>query len=205
MIDVRAPRRPRVEVDRAQVRGPGHVRDLGHAELVGVAAGREGDARDLDPVGPLLGHALLVDRLALRAAGMALQLRGPLVERAHDPLADGDVVLDVVELRLAALGEVDLVGVRHLDGAAADLQLDERRGHARVFHPSGACPCAGRSGRWVCRLPPHTPAPCGARHELRPFDRFSGGSSRFRGRDLGYPEPPRRSGRVAEGGALLRR
>jgi hypothetical protein len=125
VIHVRAPRRPGMEVDRAETRGPGHVRDLGHAELVRVPAGRKSDPRDLDPVGPLLGHPLLVDGLALGAAGMALELRRTLVQRAHDSLADGDVVLDVVELRLAALGEVDLVGVRHLDGATADFQLDE--------------------------------------------------------------------------------
>ena len=46
------------------------------------------------------------------------------------PVADGEVVLDEVELRLPARAEEDLVGVRHLDGARPDLELDERRfGH----------------------------------------------------------------------------
>ena len=71
-----------------EVRGPGDLRELGDAQLVRVAARRERDARDLDPVGAVLGHALLVDRLALGPAGMALQLRRPLVQRADDPVAD---------------------------------------------------------------------------------------------------------------------
>ena len=41
MLDVAPPRRPRMEVDRGEVRGPRDLRELGHAELVGGAAGRE--------------------------------------------------------------------------------------------------------------------------------------------------------------------
>ena len=87
------------------------------------------DARGLDPVRALRRHALLVDRLVLGAAGVALQLRRPLVERTDDALLDREVVLDVVELRHPA-PEVDLVRVRDLDGRAADLELDELRGHS---------------------------------------------------------------------------
>ena len=90
--------------------------------------------------GRLLGHALLVDRLALGAARVPLQLRRPLVERAHDPVADREVVLDEVELRLLPLAEVDLVGIRHLDGALPDLELDEGGvGHFQEY-------CGGRVG-----------------------------------------------------------
>ena len=109
---------------------PGDLRELGDAELVGGAAGGEGDGRGLDPVGPVLRHALLVDRLALGAVRVPLQLRRALVEHPHDALADREVVLDEVELRLAARAEEDLVRIRHLDGALPDLELDERRfGH----------------------------------------------------------------------------
>jgi hypothetical protein len=38
IVDVRAPRRPGVEVDRREVRRPRDVGDLGHTELVGVPA-----------------------------------------------------------------------------------------------------------------------------------------------------------------------
>ena len=104
-----------MEVDDREVRGPGDLRDLGDAELVGVPAGRERDARRLDPLGPLLGHALLVDHLALDAVREAAQLRRPLVERAHDPLADREVVVDEVALRLLPRRKEHLVRVRHLD------------------------------------------------------------------------------------------
>ena len=127
MLDVAPPRRPGMEVDRREIGGPRDLRELGDAELVGGAARREGDGRGLDPVGPLLRHALLVDRLALGAVRVPLQLRRPLVERPHDALADGEVVVHEVELRLAARGEEDLVRIRHLDGARPDLELDERR------------------------------------------------------------------------------
>ena len=54
MLDVAAPRRPGMEVDRGEIRGPGDLRELGHAELVGGATRRERDRRRLDPVGPVL-------------------------------------------------------------------------------------------------------------------------------------------------------
>ena len=44
-VDVGAARRPRVEVDHREVRGPDDLRDLGDAQLVRVTAGRERDAR----------------------------------------------------------------------------------------------------------------------------------------------------------------
>ena len=87
----------------------------------------------LDPVRPLLRHALLPDHLAADALRLPLQLARPLVERAHDPVADADEVLDEVELRLAARRKVDLVRVRDLDDAAADLELDERRRHGPEY------------------------------------------------------------------------
>ena len=118
LVDVGAPRGPGMEVDDGEVRRPGDLRDLGHAELVGVPPGRERDARRLDPLGPLLGHALLVDHLALDAVREAAQLRRPLVERAHDPLADREVVLDEVALRLLPRRKEHLVRVRHLDDPA---------------------------------------------------------------------------------------
>jgi hypothetical protein len=38
VIDVGAARRPRMEVERGEVGRPGHLRHLGHAECVRVAA-----------------------------------------------------------------------------------------------------------------------------------------------------------------------
>ena len=128
-VDVGSARRPRMEVDDGEVRGPGDLGQLGHAELVGMPAGREGDARDLDPVRPLLGHALLVDHLALDAVGEAAKLCRPFAQRPHDPLADRQVVADEIELRLAAGRKEHLVRVRHLDDPLPHLELDEGRRH----------------------------------------------------------------------------
>ena len=77
-----------MEVDHGEVRGPDHLRELGDAELVGVPAGRERDAGGLDPLRALLGHALLVDLLALDPVREAPQLRRPLAQRPDDSLAD---------------------------------------------------------------------------------------------------------------------
>ena len=99
-----------MEVDHGEVRRPDDLRELGHAELVGMPAGRERDARRLDPLGALLGNALLVDLLALDPVGEAPELRRPLAQRADDPLADGEVVVDEVALRVPRVGEEHLVG-----------------------------------------------------------------------------------------------
>src|SRR5207245_6850490 len=87
------------------------------------------DARRLDPVRALLGRALLPDHLTADALRLALELARPLEERANNPVADADEVPHEVELRLAPGGKVDLVGVRDLHGAVANLDLDERRRH----------------------------------------------------------------------------
>ena len=141
MLGVGAPRGPGVEVDHGEVRGPGDLRELGDAELVGMAARRERDARRLDPLGALLGHALLVDLLALDPVREAAELRRPLAQRADDALADREVVVDEVALRVTRCREQHLVGVRDLDEALPDLDLDERRGHRLTV-----------SGRAIARL-----------------------------------------------------
>ena len=99
-----------MEVDDGEVRGPGDLGDLGDAELVGMPAGGERHAGGLDPLRALLGHALLVDLLALDPVREAAQLRRPLVERADDPLADRQVVVDEVALRLLRAGKSTLSG-----------------------------------------------------------------------------------------------
>jgi hypothetical protein len=118
-----------MEVDHGEVCGPGDLGDLGHAELVRVPPGRERDPGSLDPVRPLLGHALLVDHLALDPVREPAQLGRTLVERAHDPVADGEVVVDQVTLRLLAGRKEHLVRVRDLHDPRPDLDLNERRRH----------------------------------------------------------------------------
>ena len=129
MLGIGPPRRPGVEVDHGEVRRPDDLRELRHAELVGVSAGGKGDARSLDPLGALLGHALLVDLLAFDPVREAAQLGRPLAQRPHDPVPDRDVVVDEVALRVPGARKEHLVRVRHLDDALPDLELDERRRH----------------------------------------------------------------------------
>src|SRR5439155_17257770 len=108
-LGIFAARRPRSELERREIRGPRDVRELGDAQLIRVPAGGERDARSLDPVRALVGHAPLPDHLAADALGLALELARTLEECANDAVADADEVLHEVELRLAARGKVDLV------------------------------------------------------------------------------------------------
>jgi len=133
LLRVAAPRRPCTELERREVGRPDDVRELGHAQLVRVTPRRERDARRLDPFGPTFRHALLPDHLAPGAGRLPLQLARPLVQRAHDPIADGHEVPHEVELGLAACRKVDLVRVGDLDRAAADVELDERRRHSAEY------------------------------------------------------------------------
>jgi hypothetical protein len=47
-----------------------------------------------------------------------------LAQRPDDPVGDAQVVAHQVELRLAALREVDALGARDADGPLADLEVD---------------------------------------------------------------------------------
>ncbi len=136
VVDVVAPHRPRVERDRAELRGPGDDGELGGRDLVGGAAGGERDVRGLDVVGSALRHALLVERLALEAlaggdpralhhpSGPALERRRPVAQRAQDPVAAREVVLHHLELRDPHGREVRLLGVAHPDDVLAHHELD---------------------------------------------------------------------------------
>jgi hypothetical protein len=53
-----------VEDDRAHLRAPADHGDLGRADLVGVAPGRELDPRGLDVLGRALWDPLLVEGVA---------------------------------------------------------------------------------------------------------------------------------------------
>ena len=58
-------------------------------------------------------------------------MRRPLEERVDDARHRRQVVVDQVELGRPALGEVDAVGVGHLDHPVVDLDLGERARHGR--------------------------------------------------------------------------
>ena len=121
VVDVIAPDRPGVEGQRAHVGAPHRHRDLGRADLVGGAAGREGDGRRLEVVGSPLGHPLLVERVGVAVLRPGRELhprtyagRPPLQRRRSVPQRAHQAVLDAREvLRDHQLG--DLAGrVRRL-------------------------------------------------------------------------------------------
>ncbi len=120
------------------------LRELGHAQLVGGAPEpREVDLDRLDPVGGARRDPLLVDLLAVDAGREAVQHARPLAQRADDPVADGDVVVREVELRLAALGEVHAV-------RAGDADRRARRRRARSGESSLGRPRASIRFRPDC-------------------------------------------------------
>ena len=122
MLEVVGAHRVRVEVDAAEVDDPGEGRGIGHDDLFGRIARRVVQCRGLDPVGTLLGSALLEERLLRDALHEPLQHHRPAVDAAQGAVGDGEVVVHDVELGEAGLGEHDLVGVRDANLAAADLE-----------------------------------------------------------------------------------
>ena len=99
LLGVGAPAVPRVELHRRHLHRPDDAAQLGDAQLVGGALPpREEQLHGLDPVGGAGGQALLVHLVAGQALREAVQHAGPLEERVDDAVADGEVVLDEVEL-----------------------------------------------------------------------------------------------------------
>ena len=110
-LEVGQPVRPHVEPEAALVHAPEQVAEVGgHQGVAGGAVGR-GDDGGGEPVGRRLRHPLLEERLAARALRVALEQHRPVAHRLHERTLDGPVVLDEIELRLAALAEEDLVGM----------------------------------------------------------------------------------------------
>jgi hypothetical protein len=115
MVEVISARRPRVEVDDAEVVGPGEVGGVVGAQLLGGAAGWEGDRRGLEPLGDLLRNALLPDRLLLDAIDEALHDRGPLAQVHQHGVGRVQVVVHEVVLREPRLREVELPRIGEAD------------------------------------------------------------------------------------------
>src|SRR5262249_60522644 len=89
---------------------------------------------------PLGRDPLLVEHLAADALGEALQRGRALAKRAHDALADRDIIVDYVALGEAPLRKAHLVGAGDPDGAPGDVQFQRIR-HAPNLTP-GAPPLA---------------------------------------------------------------
>ena len=132
-----------MERDRAHLCRPADDGDLRRADLVRVATRRELDPRRLQVVRRALRDALLEEGVAaallargehdarVHALRPALERRRPPVERAHDAVLDGEVVLDDVELGdgggALGLGEDHAVGARHAQTRARRRRRSWRR------------------------------------------------------------------------------
>ena len=129
--------RPDVEAQAGEVHRPRDVRDVGGHERPRRRAVDRLHGRRLQPVRRVLRHALLEERRAARALREALHEHRPAAHRAHQRLGDRRVVADEVELRLAALGEQDLVRARDPHLAPGELEdLGVLAGHAPTAPPA---------------------------------------------------------------------
>ena len=153
LLDVGAPGVPRVELDRRHLHRPHDRGELGDAQLVGRAPGREADLGRLDPVRRALGQPLLVDLLAVDALGIAVQHARPLAQRADDAVPDRQVVVDEVELGLAARREVHPVGIADAHGARRrprappPVRACTRRYRDRDLRCTACAPTSGTTSR----------------------------------------------------------
>ncbi len=119
MVEVGAAHGPGVPVDHAEVDPPHEVGGVGDDELAGGAPGGELHDRGLQPLGGVVGDALLKEGLARDPVDPPLHHGGPLAEVHEHGLGALDVVGDQVELGEAGLGEVELGGARDPQLAAS--------------------------------------------------------------------------------------
>ena len=98
MIEIAGAHRVRVQLDAAEVDDPGEARRVVDDDLLGGAARRERQRHGAQPVRPLLGRALLVERLALGAVDEALEHDRPIADAGERARRDRQVVADEVEL-----------------------------------------------------------------------------------------------------------
>ena len=129
MVQVLGAHRVRVQVDAAEVDDPDELRGVAQHDLVGGPPGGKAQLDRLDPVGPRLRRALLEEEVAVGAVHEALERHRTAAGAAQRAVGHGQVVVDQVELGVAALGEEDLVGVGDRDLAAGDGQRLALPGH----------------------------------------------------------------------------
>ena len=150
MIEIAGAHRVRMQLDAAEVDDPGEAGRVVDHDLLGGAPGRKGERHRPQPLRPLLGRALLVERLALGAVDEALQHDRPIADAAQRAGRHREVVADEVELRELRLPrEIGLVRVGDPDLAPVD------REHRRFR-------CLGHDFRLAC-LMRHGKVPVAAR------------------------------------------
>ena len=114
-----------MELDGRHLHRPDHLGELGHAQLVGVlSVSGEMQTHGAEPWWRTRRHPLLVHLLATDAGRESVQHARPFAQCVDDAGAHAEVVVDQVELRLAARREVDPVRVGDAHDALANLDLD---------------------------------------------------------------------------------
>jgi len=114
---------PHVQADAAEVHGPHDVGDVGRNQrLRGRAVGRL-HGGGLQPVGRVLGHALLEERRSAGPVRVALHQHRAATEGTHQRLLDRQVVVGEIELGLATLREERLRRIRQDERAAGRRDL----------------------------------------------------------------------------------
>src|SRR5262249_41635419 len=93
-----------------------------HHDLPRGSTRRKGELDSLDPLGSMLGSALLEEGLALGTVHVTLEHDWSSGDAAQRPLGDRGIVLHEVELGVTGLGKEDLVGVGDHDLAAGNRQ-----------------------------------------------------------------------------------
>ncbi len=104
-------RRPNVEAEAPEIDGPRDVREISGHERSRRGPVRRADDRRLEPLGRVVGYALLEERVAARAVREPLHQYRPAADRARDRLGNRQVIADEVELGLAPLREQHLPGL----------------------------------------------------------------------------------------------
>ena len=116
--------RPRMKPEATHVHRPRNVRKIRrHHRVRRGSVGRRHDCL-LQPLGRMIGNALLIKRLSRSTIGKPLQQHRPPAHRAHQRLGHGEVVVDEVEFGLAAFREEHLVRT----GDTHVMTVDHQRG-----------------------------------------------------------------------------
>ncbi len=109
---------------------------VGHSDCAVRPLGKVTRGR-LDVVRGALGQPLGVERLAVHAVGVALEVGRPLAQHAQQRLGHGPVVLHHLALGDPALGEVDPVGAGQADLAVA-VRAGDGEQHRRLGRHAAA-------------------------------------------------------------------
>ena len=123
VVQVGGAHRMRMQLDAAEVDNPRQPRRVVDHDLLGRAPRRKRQRHRAQPRRPLVGRALLVERLALGAVDEALEHDRPIADAAERAVRDRQVVANQVQLgELRLLRKIGLAGMGDADLAPAHVQ-----------------------------------------------------------------------------------